>query len=82
MLGNWCGDRGFVRRLDGRVTKPNLVGDLTKLSGEVVAKRKVAGAEATALVDIRWWGDNQRGERNCSGEASVQLPSRDIALRW
>ena len=86
LLGNWCGDRGFVRRLDGRVTKPNLVGDLTKLSGEVVARRKVAGAgpgaEATALVDIRWWGDNQRGERNCSGEASVQLPSRDIALRW
>ena len=84
MLTNWCGDRGFVRRLDGRVTKPNLIGDLTKLTGEVVAKRKTEalnGMPAESLIDIRWWGENQRGERNCSGEATVRLPSRDIRLR-
>ena len=81
LLTNWCGDRGFVRRLDGRVTKPNLVGDLTRIGGEVVARRKGAGPGGEALVDIRWWGDNQRGERNCSGEATVRLPSRDVALR-
>lgn len=81
LLTNWAGDRGFVRRLDGRVTKPNLVGDLTKLTGEVVGKRKTEGVAGEALIDIRWWGENQRGERNCSGEATVRLPSRDVALR-
>ena len=84
MLTNWCGDSGFVRRLDGRVTKPNLIGDLTKLTGEVVAKRKteaLSGMPAESLIDIRWWGENQRGERNCNGEATVRLPSRDINQR-
>ena len=84
MLTNWCGDSGFVRRLDGRVTKPNLIGDLTKLTGEVVAKRKTEafnGMPTESLIDIRWWGENQRGERNCNGEATVRLPSRDINQR-
>jgi acyl dehydratase len=82
LLTNWCGDLGFVRRLDGRVTKPNLVGDLTKMTGEVTGKRKAVGPQGTeALIDIRWWGENQRGERNCSGEATVRLPSRDVSIR-
>jgi acyl dehydratase len=66
------------------VTKPNLIGDLTKLTGEVVAKRKTEafnGMPAESLIDIRWWGENQRGERNCNGEATVRLPSRDINQR-
>jgi acyl dehydratase len=54
------------------------VGDLTKMHGEVVEKRKENGE---ALVDIRWWGENQRGERNCDGTAVVRLPSRDVSLR-
>jgi hypothetical protein len=78
LLTNWCGDLGFTRRLNGRVTKPNLVGDLTIMSGEVTDKRK-EGDEA--LVDIRWWGTTQRGERNCDGTAVVRLPSRDVSLR-
>jgi acyl dehydratase len=81
LLTNWCGDRGFVRKLTGRVVKPNLVGDLTRMHGEVTGKRKVAGVDGEAVVDIRWWGENQRGERNCSGEATVRLPSRDVTLR-
>ncbi len=81
LLTNWCGDRGFVRKLDGRVTKPNLVGDLTKLHGEVTGKHKTPGPDGEAMVEIRWWGENQRGESNCSGVATVRLPSRDVALR-
>lgn len=80
LLTNWCGDQGFVRRLDGRVTKPNLVGDLTKLNGEVVGKRKDHD-RGEALVDIRWWGENQHGVNNCDGEAVIRLPSRDVKLR-
>ncbi len=78
LLTNWAGDLGFTRKLQGRVTKPNLVGDLTILTGEVIDKRKQDGE---ALVDIRWWGTNQRGERNCDGTAVVRLAARDVALR-
>jgi len=78
LLTNWCGDLGFVRRLDGRVTKPNLVGDLTRMHGEVTGKEKRNGE---AIVEIRWWGENQRHEQNCSGKAEVRLPSRDTSLR-
>jgi acyl dehydratase len=78
MLTNWCGDIGFVRKLEGRVTKPNLIGDLTRMQAEVTGKRKDKGE---ALVEIRWWGENQRGEQNCSGKAEVRLLSRDITLR-
>ena len=78
MLTNWCGDMGFVRKLEGRVTKPNLIGDLTRMQAEVTGKRKDKGE---ALVEIRWWGENQRGELNCSGKAEVRLLSRDITLQ-
>ena len=59
-------------------TFPELVGDLTRMQGEVTGKRKEGGE---ALIDIRWWGENQRGEKNCDGTAVVRLPSRDISLR-
>lgn len=78
LLTNWAGDQGFVRRLHGRVTKPNLVGDLTIVHGEVTGKRKENGE---ALIEIRWWGENQRGEQNSSGKAEVRLPSRDLEIR-
>ncbi|MCC6531169.1 MAG: MaoC family dehydratase N-terminal domain-containing protein [Burkholderiales bacterium] len=77
LLTNWCGDMGFVRELNGRTTKPNLVGDLTKYSGEVTGKRKEDGE---ALVTIEWRGTNQRAEVNCNGTAVARLPSRDISL--
>ncbi len=77
LLTNWCGDAGFVRKLDGRVTMPNLVGDLTKLTGRIVDKTKKDGE---ALVIIEWWGTNQRGGQNCHGQASVRLPSRDMEI--
>jgi len=74
---NWAGDMGFVRKLAGRTHRPNLVGDLTKYSGRVTGKTKENGE---ALVQLEWWGENQRGERNCEGTASVRLPSRDPAI--
>jgi len=80
MLTNWCGDMGFVRKLEGRVTKPNLVGDLTRMHAEVTGKRKDS-ERGEALVEIRWWGENQRGEQNCSGKAEIRLSSRDTTLR-
>jgi acyl dehydratase len=78
LLTNWCGDHGFVRRYDGRVLVPNLVGDLTRITGTVVDKTKQDGE---ALVHITWWGTNQRGEKNSEGTAAVRLPSRDVGIR-
>ncbi|KQX42524.1 hypothetical protein ASD04_00705 [Devosia sp. Root436] len=78
LLTNWAGDMGFVRKLDGRVTRPNLVGDLTKLTGKVTGK-SIEGGEA--LIDIEWWGTNQRDQRNCNGTARVRLPSRDVSVK-
>jgi acyl dehydratase len=79
LLSNWGGDASFVRRLSGRVTRPNLVGDLTKLTGKVSAKHITDGS---AIVEIEWWGTNQRGERNCDGNAQVRLPSRDLKVQF
>lgn len=79
LMTNWAGDHGFVRRLSGKVTRPNLVGDLTKLHGRVTEKSKQAGE---ALVELEWWGINQRDERNCEGAATVRLPSRDVDIKY
>jgi acyl dehydratase len=79
LLTNWAGDAAFVRRLAGRVTRPNFIGDLTKLTGKVTGKR-LEGDEA--LVEIEWWGTNQRGESNCDGTAVVRLPSRDLRAQF
>jgi acyl dehydratase len=78
LLTNWIGDHGFVRRFSGRVIMPNLVGDLTKLNGKVVAKTKENGE---ALVEVEWTGTNQYGKKNCDGNALLRLPSRDVTLR-
>ena len=77
LLTNWAGDAGFIRVLEGRVTKPNLVGDLTRITGKVTDKRIESDQ---AVVDIEWTGTNQLGVQNSNGTAQVLLPSRDIRV--
>ncbi len=79
LLTNWAGDLGFVRKYAGRLPKPNLLGNLTRLEGRVTGKAKVGGEP---LVDVEWWGTDQAGTRNCEGSAAVRLPSRDTGSRW
>lgn len=79
LITNWMGDSGFVRGLSVRLTVPNLVGDLTRCHGVVVAKRVERGQH---LVDLEAWGENQRGVRNVLATAVVRLPSRDVADRY
>jgi acyl dehydratase len=76
LITNWGGDWCFVRRLNARVTVPNLVGDLTWCGGRVTGKRVDDGEH---LVELECWGTNQRGERNVSATAEVRLPSHDAA---
>ena len=68
LVTNWCGDWGFVRRLDVRISIPNLVGDLTTLPRPRGAARSRTDGEH--LVELECWGENQRGDRNATGRPS------------
>ncbi len=71
---NWAGDDSFVTALSARLRKPNLIGDVTWVRGQVTGKRVAADGEH--LVDLTCWGETQRGERNVEGAATVRVPSR------
>lgn len=73
MLTNWMGDDGFLKRLNVRVSRPNVFGDTTWCRGEVTGKRIEDGA---LLVDVNVWCENQRGERTADGTATIALPGR------
>jgi acyl dehydratase len=76
LMTNWIGDDGFLRRLNVQVRKHNIIGDLTTCNGQVTAKRVEGDAH---LVECDVWGDNQRGERTCLGQAVAELPSRALS---
>jgi len=73
---NWISDWGFVRKLNVRLTLPNLVGDVTWIKGKVIRKCVENGEH---LVELECFGQNQRGEKNMDGGATVRLPSKDPA---
>jgi acyl dehydratase len=75
LITNWMGDHGFVKKLDARVTIPNLLGDLTWCKGKV---SKVYKENGEHLVEVKCWGENQNGETNFHGIAVVKLPSREV----
>ncbi|MEU0482131.1 MaoC family dehydratase N-terminal domain-containing protein [Streptosporangium sp. NPDC006013] len=75
LLTNWCGDDGWVRRLNVRLHQPNLVGDATWCRGTVTGRSVENGRH---VVEIECWGETQRGERNVTGSATVELPSRAL----
>jgi acyl dehydratase len=70
LVTNWMGDAGFLRRLDVRVLRHNLIGDTTWCRGRVASK---AGG---GVVTLELSGTNQRGETIASGTAEVVLPVR------
>lgn len=71
LLLNWCGDHGFVSRLDLRFPVQNMVGDVTRGYGRVTGKRNEDGR---GLVDLDVWQENQLGHRITEGVAEVVLP--------
>lgn len=73
LLTDWAGDAGFVTHLDARLHRPNLLGDVTWLAGEVTqvelqAEHGIATCAITAT--------NQLGEKTASATAKVRLPLR------
>ncbi len=71
LVTNWMGPTGFLRTLNVQIRKFNLVGDLTRLQGEVTAVE--AAAHGGSLVTLDVHASNQRGERTAWGTAQVAL---------
>lgn len=72
MLGDWMGDHGFLVELDSRIRRPNIMGDISWLAGEIVAVDVEQGL-ATVKLSIT----NQLGEVNTTGVGKVRLPRRE-----
>lgn len=76
----WMGDHGFVRRLNARVRRPNVLGDTTWCRGRVIAKSEGpdpdyrGSLELDGIVDIELWAENQLGDRTAEATARVLLP--------
>lgn len=71
LVTNWAGPKGFMRALNVQIRKFNLVGDLTRLGGEVTAVEATADGGRLVTLDVR--ATNQRDERTAWGTAQVIL---------
>ena len=71
LITNWMGDDGFLKKLNGRLQRFNIIGDTTWCKGTVVKKYI---EDDQHLVDIDCWAENQRGEKTMLGSATVLLP--------
>jgi acyl dehydratase len=70
---NWMGDDGFLKHLSVKVRRPNVFGNTTWMRGKVTGKF-VQDGEACIVAEVR--GEDQLGELNTSGEATIVLPLR------
>jgi acyl dehydratase len=74
VLLDWGGDEAFLRDLRVRLRRPNLMGDVTWLTGTVTGKDRTAANEATVTCELT--ATNQRQEITASATAVVVLPVR------
>jgi len=73
LVTDWMGDDAFLTDLHVQLRRPNLLGDISWLTGKVTVKRK---KDSHTLVDLELTSTNQRNEVNTSGTATVRLPTR------
>ena len=71
LITNWMGYDGWLRRLNVKVSRPCLYGDLTTYSGQVVSKDASQDS-----IRIKILGKRQDGLENTAGEAEVVLKRR------
>jgi acyl dehydratase len=72
----WCGDDGWLRKLNVQVKRFNLVGDLTTVEGVITGKSE-DGDVAVVQADI--WARDQRGTDTATATAEIMLPRRPQA---
>jgi acyl dehydratase len=73
LVGDWAGERGFVRRLGFQMRRPHLLGDTITVRGRVT--RRWRDGEHGA-VDLEVWIENPRDGVATPGRATVWLPAR------
>jgi hypothetical protein len=79
LVTDWMGDDAWLWKLECQHRRFNFIGDTSWLTGEVVDKRQVEGAdgvirsEAHLVIRVT----NQRGVVTSPGKAVVLLPSRE-----
>jgi acyl dehydratase len=67
---NWMGDGAFLAALDVRLRRPEIFGDVIRISGTVTA---VGGDGDCPRVRVSLSAENQLGERTADGVADVVL---------
>jgi hypothetical protein len=72
LLTDWMGDDAFLASLEARLTRPNLLGDVTWLSGQVCGTEQLA--DGTWAIDCAVTGRNQRGQQTTEATARVLAP--------
>ena len=70
---NWQGDDAFLKKIDAKLLRFNVLGDTTWCRGKVVGK-KIEGGEHLVELDLE--AVNQRKETTAAARAVVRLSSR------
>ena len=76
-LNDWAGDDGIITKVHDEIRKFNYMGDVQRVTGEVLAKREENG---NSLVDVAVKFVNQREEETVRATATIALPSKKRPL--
>ena len=76
-VSDWMGDAGQLINLQIRILRPNLVGDVTWISGQVSGKEADGSGNR---IECALTARNQRNEETARGTATVLLPRRGTAV--
>jgi len=68
---DWMGDHGFLRDLEIRLMRPNVIYDVQWIEGEVIAIDLEAGTVALHITTV-----NQLGDTTSRSRATIELPRR------
>src|SRR3546814_6268795 len=73
-LSDWAGDDAVITHVHGEIRKFNYMGDVQRVSGEVLAKRQDGGQ---SMVDVAVKFTNQRDEEKVRATATMGLPNKE-----
>lgn len=76
-LSDWAGDDAVIIHIHDEVRKFNYMGDVQRVTGEVLAKRQEG---KQSLVDVAVKFTNQRDEETVRATATIALPNKDRPL--
>ena len=76
-LSDWAGDDAIITHVHDEIRKFNYMGDVQRVTGEVLAKRQEGGQ---SYVDVAVKFTNQRDEETVRATATIALPSKERPL--